>query len=621
MTSSQMQTVYKAAPGEDYADVVRKAVDYAIEVQQGRDADRNFYSDQMIREDTAQLLLDPSLDMNFKENGFGAAIQAASRAGHDDAVAVLLKVEGIDVNIEGACGDERIIIRLLEAKADINAQNGTYGTAFIAASRRSHYQIVKLLIKEGAAVNVQAGVYGTALQAAARSGDIGLVLLLLNHRAMVNLKAGDYCTALQAAARDGFVNITKTLIEHGADININSGRLNTALQAAATGGHVRLVPLLVVIGTEYGDSLMSACFGGYQDVVQYLLECGVDLIAESTGFGTAGRHLSLVRFLLTKGADPNNSGWAFGTPLQFAAIKGDTDLVQALLDKGADPVKPGRNHANGGSKNIVKILLKALRCSKDSPSPRDRSVALRAASKLGYLEIIQLILNEGFDPSDMTKALSAAIETGQEKVVQFLLGERARIDFDGLKFACCRGYLNLVRLYRQQCDPIFAAVREVPPLLVASIHGQVEVVREILSAKVDIDENYHRLGNSHSSHLKRGSYRGTALHAALIGGHHTILNMLLERNVNTDIFESHSWDGKLQGTVLHLASSSQCPEIIQALLNHNAHVNAISGKYGTALQAAAYAGNIGTVRLLLENGAEVNTEGGYFGTALQAAAS
>ncbi|CAI7566027.1 unnamed protein product [Penicillium pancosmium] len=460
------ETVYKAAPDEDYAESVRKAVEYAIKVQRERDSSRNFYSDPMKMEDTAQLLLDPNLDMNFKENGFGAAIQAASRAGHDDVVAVLLKVDGINVNIEGGrygsalqaaavCGTERIILRLLEAKADINAQNGTYGTALIAASRRSHYQIVKLLIREGAEVNVQAGVYGTALQAAARSGDSRLVLLLLNHGARVNLKAGEYCTALQAAARNGFENIAKTLIDHGADVNIKGGRFNTALQAAATGGHIKLARLLVTNGAKYGDSLMIACLGGYLDVVQYLLECGADLNAESTGFGTAleaataGRHLPLVRYLLTKGADPNSSGWDFGTPLQLGAINGDADLVQALLDKGADPTKSGSNHGvavslrlfdkskvgdapvedfsrsaplvcavNGGSKNIVNILLKAMRRSKDSLSPRNRDVALRAASKLGYLEIIQLILDDGFETSDMTKALSAAIGAGQEKVVQ-----------------------------------------------------------------------------------------------------------------------------------------------------------------------------------------------------------
>lgn len=46
------------------------------------------------------------------------------------------------------------------------------------------------------------------------------------------------------------------------------------------------------------------------------------------------------------------------------------------------------------------------------------------------------------------------------------------------------------------------------------------------------------------------------------------------------------------------------------------------GEYGTALQAAAYFGNLKIVQLLLERGADVNIEGegGTHGTALQAAA-
>ena len=50
------------------------------------------------------------------------------------------------------------------------------------------------------------------------------------------------------------------------------------------------------------------------------------------------------------------------------------------------------------------------------------------------------------------------------------------------------------------------------------------------------------------------------------------------------------------------------------------NINDVSGKYGTALQAAVSAGDASTVALLLEHGANPQLEGGLYGNALNAAA-
>ncbi|THU75667.1 hypothetical protein K435DRAFT_706700, partial [Dendrothele bispora CBS 962.96] len=61
--------------------------------------------------------------------------------------------------------------------------------------------------------------------------------------------------------------------------------------------------------------------------------------------------------------------------------------------------------------------------------------------------------------------------------------------------------------------------------------------------------------------------------------------------------------------------------IVRLLLaDAKADVNAQVGKYGNALQAAAYGGNEGIVKLLLDARANVNAQGGQYGNALQAAA-
>ncbi|KIL59602.1 hypothetical protein M378DRAFT_169115, partial [Amanita muscaria Koide BX008] len=59
--------------------------------------------------------------------------------------------------------------------------------------------------------------------------------------------------------------------------------------------------------------------------------------------------------------------------------------------------------------------------------------------------------------------------------------------------------------------------------------------------------------------------------------------------------------------------------IKSVILKQGGNVNAHSGKYGNALQAAASVGAKDIVELLLDNGSDVNAQGGFYGNALQAA--
>ena len=60
----------------------------------------------------------------------------------------------------------------------MNAQGGRLGNALQAASSAGHQVIVKLLIEKGADVNAQGGFYGNALQAASVKGHEVIVKLL-----------------------------------------------------------------------------------------------------------------------------------------------------------------------------------------------------------------------------------------------------------------------------------------------------------------------------------------------------------------------------------------------------------------------------------------------------------
>ncbi|KAF7968339.1 hypothetical protein HWV62_30927 [Athelia sp. TMB] len=73
------------------------------------------------------------------------------------------------------------------------------------------------------------------------------------------------------------------------------------------------------------------------------------------------------------------------------------------------------------------------------------------------------------------------------------------------------------------------------------------------------------------------------------------------------------------GTALQAASLENHLAICQLLLARGAEANAMGGRYGTALQAASHENHLAICQLLLARGADANAMGGRYGTALQAA--
>jgi hypothetical protein len=67
-------------------------------------------------------------------------------------------------------GLHKTVQLLLARNANIDMQEGEYGSALQAASYGGHEMVVKLLLEENANVNTQGGYYGNALQAASAVG-------------------------------------------------------------------------------------------------------------------------------------------------------------------------------------------------------------------------------------------------------------------------------------------------------------------------------------------------------------------------------------------------------------------------------------------------------------------
>ncbi|KAJ5402677.1 uncharacterized protein N7487_008573 [Penicillium crustosum] len=583
-----------------------------------------------------QLSLDRNVDINILTGGFGPPLHIAARAGHEEVIDLLLRRPGISVNCQGGeygtalqaaavAGRTIIVQRLLDAKADPNMQAGKYGTALIAACRQENFGLADLLLQSGAEVNIQAGVYGTALHAACRSGNMLLVQRLLHAGADVKLTGGDYHTALQAASRDGFVDIVHVLLQRGVDVNVQGGTFESALRAATVGGHHRVVEMLCAAEAKMDKCLELACLGGHQAVAEVLLAHGSDLMGPSYGYHTplqaamAGRHHSLARWLLEKGAKATDSKGIWGTNLQLAALAGEAELVGIFLGHGADPWEEND------------ILEESVIEKFGVTLPIwEYTYPIVIAAAGGHSQVVTLLLeSDGHDRSDgwdnarscvksaLRDALHVALETGQQAVVDLLLSYDVPVDRATVKHACSVSNPNVVISLLEMRDRDTSEQdgydNSICALYEAALHGKIELVELLLPRAI---QSNHFVPTDLAQALQN------AVSSENLEIVHKLLHYGASATIQSDcLIQSHLVDPSLTLPTPSAAVVDEHREIVQTPLDRKGNINIHREEYGKALQTAAYDGAEDLVTLLLNSGVNVNDEGGKYGTAVQAAAA
>ena len=256
------------------------------------------------------------------------------------------------------------------------------------AASNGHEQVVRYLLKKAATLDSKNWCGWTPLMFAAYYGHINIVKILAQSKANVNALNDSLASPLICAARCGHENVVETLLEHGSAVN-NPGTNHTLtpLMTASQHGHARVVSLLLQYGaavdyqnpvTKY-TALMLASMNGYLNVVQLLVEKGganVNLtntlgmtalmlsatrerynvehyLADRTNYkptlefiqnkkpeiidATERQSLNEIRNILRKDKKcVNDVDELGGTPLIYAAMHGNSDIVELLLEYGAN---------------------------------------------------------------------------------------------------------------------------------------------------------------------------------------------------------------------------------------------------------------------------------------------
>jgi ankyrin repeat protein len=184
------------------------------------------------------------------------------------------------------------------------------------------------------------------LIAAIQEGDSNTVALLLG--AGVNPNGYSGTTPLNAAAEGGRLEIVRLLIKHGASVNLKCVDERTPLMASVA--YPKVVKLLLLRGAKVNTvdkvngttALMCAACGPSQD----MLRLGLPLEASEVSAELKQERLDFfetVRLLVSHGANVNAKDKSGLTPLRYAAVGGQTEIIQYLLKHGAVNSRGGQS--------------------------------------------------------------------------------------------------------------------------------------------------------------------------------------------------------------------------------------------------------------------------------------
>ncbi|KAH0157511.1 hypothetical protein KCU67_g7872, partial [Aureobasidium melanogenum] len=307
-------------------------------------------------------------------------------------------------------GHEKIIRKLLQHGADINAECPKRGNAVAAACFAGHLTSVRLLLENKSSVPTSKTVLA-ALEAAFHGGHEDALIEILAH-SRVQLDQAIYDSAILGASQHGFLRVIGKLQDPKLATAFAQTNPHIRINKVIGGGHIAALKRSVkdpadLLPSLPADAVSTAALYGRDQMLVFLLDNGSSIEAEGP-LGSPLRvaclmnHQHVAQLLIARNADVKSSS-NLGDALQAAAMKGHIQLVRLLLDNGANINAKGGIYGN----------------------------ALQAAAYHGHIDVVNLLLDDGADifADGFTKdAFHAAVEGGRENVVTFLIrkGYRSR---------------------------------------------------------------------------------------------------------------------------------------------------------------------------------------------------
>ena len=398
-----------------------------------------------------------------------------------------------------------------------------------------------------------------------------------------------------------------------------------------------------VVQKQSGDVFKAAAMGNLSLLESLLKSNDVNNISSSqeTLLHIAAQHgqISIIEFLISKGARLDTKDGQGCTALHRAAKKGHTSTVQVLMRAGADIYamdKKGKMPLHLAARNKHLSSVKAV-VDEEIRHFKHHKTFLHMAAAEDNANLAQILLQSGaaVDARDNQKktALFYAISHSSDKTARVLLEAGAQVEsviIDAAFNLNCQSICSLLLEYirgqtpdhaksmlfkavQRNMEGIVAALIEngadvnmrnelhYTPLLLAAELGNVETVRVLVTKKASL---VSKLPNCNS-----------ALHLAIQTGSLEITRLLLDKGLDANIV------GLNEQTPLHLAALYNKPALVGPLLHAGAQVNAVTKEGLTPLHVASQHSHKETVQELIKGKANVHTRDKHARTALHYAAA
>lgn len=344
-------------------------------------------TEQFLRQ--MQELLAAGADPNIPNIYGGPFIfQVIGKPYAEQAVPILLQY-GVDINAKDNVGNTplhyainaNIMRLLLDVGADVHAVNNSGETPLIAATRRNADAAIQLLLEAGADPNGRDHEENTALHFAAQVEEgQTLIPILMKAGADINARNANGTTPLMfCAAEDWHKNVT-ALSCGQLNVNAKDNSGFTALHYAALNGYD--ASNLREIGATTGNAL--------EDAIIY-------------------RNVDDVKKLMEKGVDINMSNTRGYSPMHWAAINGQPEIIRLLLQAGAlvntqndEKETPLLSLIRRGHEHICECAELLIQAGA-SVEQRDRygeSIIVAAVHRNIPVRLLRLLFEAGANPNE-----------------------------------------------------------------------------------------------------------------------------------------------------------------------------------------------------------------------------
>ncbi|RDW81612.1 uncharacterized protein DSM5745_05169 [Aspergillus mulundensis] len=307
-----------------------------------------------------------------------------------------------------------------------------------------------------------------------------VITALLDAGVPPQTKAREY-VPLELAAMHGHLDIMNILLAAGAKLEATSFADRYTILCTGKPNRLPVAKQLVQLGFDVtqldkeGNSFLhEACrtisgFSRTRFDCDLLLELGLDINARNArgetpliqAMSSRDGDGSMVRFLLSRGADVNIAtprGWC---PLKFSVLDGKTDSLETVLKAGARMDETlglsiiARTLAMDWVHGLT-LLLRAWKAQMATVSCAQPEILFCAAARVGDFDLLRELLQKGeVDPDGAparTTAITAAAARDTPDVLEFLMPHVSCYDFvdfrghTALEIAIDGGSDEMVRL-------------------------------------------------------------------------------------------------------------------------------------------------------------------------------